>query len=120
MCVNRASFTNYVQGTSSIYLGDSTPIKVVGQGHVTLRLQESTITFINVLHVLFLTTNPLSVSALLSKGCKVHFEKERCIIRRSNGPHMATRKQEGNLFHLITLDHVFVTTGPPKALLIEL
>ena len=38
MCVNRASFTNYVHETSSIYLGDSTPIKVVGQGHVILQL----------------------------------------------------------------------------------
>ena len=110
MCVNRAFFTNYVHGTSSIYLGNLTLIKVVGQGHVTLRLQGNTIIFTNVLHVSFLTTNLLSVFALLSKRCKVHFEKKRCIIHRSNGSHLATGKQEGNLFHLITSDHVFVIT----------
>ena len=120
MCVNQASFTNYVYRMSSIYLGDSTPIKVVGRRHVTLRLQGSTITFTNILHVLFLTTNLLSVSALLSKECKVHFEKARCTIHCPNESHLATRKQEGNLFHLIILNHAFVITGLPKALLIKL
>ena len=120
MCVNWASFTNYIHRMSLINLGDLTPIKVVGQGHVTLRLQESTITFTNVLHILFLITNLLFVSALFSKVCKVHFEKERCIIHRSNGPHLATKKQEENLFYLITFNHAFVITRPPRALSIEL
>ena len=75
---------------------------------------------LNALHVLFLTTNLLSVFALLSKGCKVHFEKERCIMHHPNRSHLATGKQEKNLFHLITLDYAFVTTRPPRALSIEL
>ena len=120
MCVNQASFTNYVHGTSLIYLGNLTPIKVVGQKHVTLRLPGSTITFTNALHVFLLITNLLTVSALLSKGCKVYFEIKHCIIHCPNRSHLATGKQEGDLFHLITLDHAFVTTRLPRALSIKL
>ena len=119
MCLNQASFTNYIHGIFSIYLGDLTPIKVEGQGHVTLRLQGSSVTFTNVLHVPSLTTNLLSVSALLSKGCKVKFEKKCCIIYRLNGIYLVTGKQEKNLFHLSMSKHAFVTTGLPQALSIE-
>ena len=76
MCINQNAFTNYVNGNSTIFLGDLTPIKVKGQGHVTMQLQESiSTTFTNVLLVLSFSTNLLSVSALLSKGCKVHFKE---------------------------------------------
>ena len=105
---------------SSIYLGNSTPIKVERQGHVTLQLQGNSITFTNVLHVPSLTTNLLSVSALFNKGCKVIFEKEHCTINRSNRIHLATKKQERNLFHLSISNHAFATTGSPQILPIEL
>ena len=120
MCLNRASFINYVHNISLIYLGDLTPIKVERQGHVTPRLQGSSVTFTNVLHVPSLTTNLLFVFCLFSKGCKVQFEKKRCTIYCSNGIYLATRKQEENLFHLSMSNHAFIITGLPQALSIKL
>ena len=56
----------------------------------------------------------------LVKDVKSKFEKECCTIYRPNGIHLATGKQEENLFHLSMSNHAFVTTGPPRPLLIEL
>ena len=81
MCTNWNAFTNYVHGESTIYLKDSAPAKVKGKRHVTMQLQESiSIIFINVFHVLFLTTNLLFFFALPNKRCRVYFEKEQCSI----------------------------------------
>ena len=79
MCTNWNAFTNYVHNRFTIYLGDSTPANVKEKKHVKMQLQGSiSITFTNVLNVSFLTTNLLSVFALLNKGCRVHFEKKQC------------------------------------------
>ena len=56
-----------------------------------MQLQGSISTmFTNFLHVPSLSTNFLSVLALLSKGCKVHFEEGSCSIYCPNGTHLGT------------------------------
>ena len=121
MCINRDAFINYINGNSTIFLRDLTPTKAKGQGHVTMQLQESiSTTFTNVLHVLSLSTNLLSVSALLSKGCKVHFKEGSCSIYCPNGTHLRTGIQEGNFFCLSMTNYAHVITGFPSKLLIKL
>ena len=56
----------------------------------------------------------------LVKDVKSNLKKKCCTIYRPNGIHLATRKQEGNLFHLSMFNHAFVITGPLRALLIKL
>ena len=77
-------------------------------------------TFTNVLYVSSLSTNVLSVSAFLSKECKVHFEKGSCFIYCPDGTHLETGIQKGNLFCLSVTNHALVTTGSPPELPIEL
>ena len=121
MCINQDAFTNYINGNSTIFLGDSTPTKAKGQRHVTMQLQGSIpITFTNILHVLFLSINLLFVLALFSKGCKFHFEKGSCSIYCPNGTHLKTGIQERNLFCFFMTNHALVTTGSPPKLPIEL
>ena len=70
-------------------------------------------TFTNVLHVLSLSTNLLSVSALLSKECKVYFKEGACFIYCPNGIHLRTGIQKENLFCLSMTNHALVITRSP-------
>ena len=64
-----------------------------------MQLQESiSTTFTNVFHVSSISTILLSVSALLSKGCKVHFEEGSCSIYCLDGTHLGTGIPKKNLF----------------------
>ena len=76
--------------------------------------------FTNFLHVSSLSTNLLSVLALLSKGCKVYFEEGSCSIYCPNGTHLRTGIQEGNFFCLSMTNHALVTTRSPPELPIKL
>ena len=121
MCINQDAFTNYVNGNFTIFLEDLTPIKAKSQRHVTMQLRGSiSTTFTNVLHILSLSTNLLSVSALLSKKCKVYFKEGSCSIYCPDGTHLRTGIQKGNLFCLSMTNHAFVTTGSPPELPIKL
>ena len=121
MCINQDAFINYVNGNSTIFLGDSTSTKAKGQEHVTMQLKGSISTmFTNIFHILFLSTNLLSVLALLSKGCKVHFEEGSCSIYRLDRIYLGTGIQEGIRFCLSLTNHALVTTGFPPELLIKL
>ena len=121
MCINQDAFINYVNNNSTIFLRGSTSTKAKGQRHVTMQLQGSIFTtFTNILFVSFLSTNLLSVSALLSKGCKIHFEESSCFIYCPNGTHLRTSIQNGNLFWLSMTNHALVTTRSPSELPIKL
>ena len=77
-------------------------------------------TFTNVLYALFLSINLLSVLALLSKGCKVHFEKGSYSIYCPNGTYLGTGIQERNFFCLFMTNHALVITRSPPELPIKL
>ena len=86
-----------------------------------MQLQESiSTTFTNVFHILSLSTNLLSVSALFSKGCKIHFKEGSCSIYCPNRTHLRKSIQEGNLFCLSMTNHVLVITRSPPKLPIKL
>ena len=101
MYINQNAFTNYINSNSTIFLEDLTPTKVKGQRHVTMQLQGSiSTTFTNVFHIPSLSTNLLLVSALLSKECKINFEKGSCSIYCPNRTHLGTCIQERNFLSL--------------------
>ena len=121
MCINQDAFTNYVNGNPTIFFKDSAPTKAKSQEHVIMQLQKSIfIMFTNVFYIFSFSTNLLSVSTLLSKGCKVHFNEGSCSIYCPNETHLGTGIQEGNLFHLSLTNHALVTTGSPPELSIKL
>ena len=65
-------------------------------------------------------TNLLSVSALFSKGCKVHVEESSSSIYCPNGTHLGAGIQERNLFCLSLTNHALIPTRSPPKLPIKL
>ena len=61
----------------------------------------------DVLHVPKLHANLLSVSKLLSNGCKVQFHKDGCIVRAHDGEVIARAPLEGNLYQ-VTFKKVYM------------
>ena len=56
----------------------------------------------DVLHVPDLHSNLLSMSKLISRGLKVHFNLFGCVVRASNGEMLAVASLESNLHQLDT------------------
>lgn len=56
----------------------------------------------NMLYVLRLHANLLSVSKLISKGLKVYFKSFECIMRASNGEILIVATLESSLYQLDT------------------
>ena len=88
---NREEFSNYTQIRSGITLANGTEVHTYRRGIVMIEtLLEHGDTYIlkveNILHVPDFTSGLLSISQLTSKGFKIHFFKNECVILKENKP----------------------------------
>lgn len=78
-----------VVSSCNVCLGDDSIAEAIGIGSIIvgieMRGKTARIYIMNMLHVLKLHTNLVSVSKLLLKGLKVQFDINRCIVGGANG-----------------------------------
>ena len=71
--------------TSEIFLGDNRMIRAFGEGKVSLEFYDGsnvlTMELYNVLYVLEIARNLVSVSAMTGKGAEVLFENDKCYVK---------------------------------------
>ena len=89
-----------------VFMGDNGMVEAVGKGSILVETRVKgrarSIRMHDVLHVPDLHSNLLSVSKLISKGLKVHFNSLGCVMRASNGEMLAVASLESNLYQLDT------------------
>ena len=87
-------------------MGDNGMVETVGKGSILVetRVKGSvrTIRMHDVLHVSKMQSNVLSVSKLILRGLKIHFNLLVCVVRASNGKMLAVALLESNLYQLDT------------------
>ncbi|HEY0433295.1 MAG TPA: reverse transcriptase domain-containing protein [Chitinophagaceae bacterium] len=103
----REWFTEYkpLETPKYIYLADSRSIKAEGVGTVKLTLKngkKEEVYFKEVLYVPELHGNLFSVTKAVSRGCRVLFEKHRCVIKKGNTKIIA--KRVNNLYHISPIE----------------
>jgi hypothetical protein len=76
-----------------VYMGDDTILVSIGKGNIKAIMQVGgrilLTTSIQVLHVLRMKNNFISISKLISKGLKVEFDKDGCKVNNVHGTIMA-------------------------------
>ena len=89
-----------------VFMGDNGIVEVLGKGSILVETRVKgrarSIRMHDVLHVPDLHSNLLSVSKLISRGLKVHFNSLGCVVRASNGEMLAVASLESNLYQLDT------------------
>src|SRR5450631_1639278 len=89
-----------------VFMGDNGMVEAVGKGSILVETRVKgrarSIRMHDVLHVPDLHSNLLSVSKLISRGLKVHFNSLGCVVRASNGEMLAVASLESNLYQLDT------------------
>src|SRR5450631_1333284 len=89
-----------------VFMGDNGMVEAVGKGSLLVETRVKgrvrSIRMHDVLHVPKMHSNLLSVSKLISKGLKVHFNSLGCVVRASNGEMLAVASLESNLYQLDT------------------
>ena len=85
---NKSMFTSYTivkDGEEQVYLGDSRTTLVQGKGKVLLKLTYGkTLALNDVLHVLSIRVNLVSVALLGKVGVKISFEFDKTIMTKNN------------------------------------
>ena len=87
MCTSRSisSYTLIGDDEKVIYLGDSRTAKVLGKGKVLLKLiSGKTLALNDVLHVLNIRANLVSVALLGKVRVKVSFESDKIVMAKNN------------------------------------
>jgi hypothetical protein len=110
MTSHRTAFDTYeVISPRNVRLSDGSVAEAIGMGSIVVgvetRGKATTIRITDVLHVPKLQANLLSVSKVLSKGLKVRFDVNECIVGGANGGVMAIVHREENLY-LMTFKEV--------------
>jgi hypothetical protein len=90
--------------TRNVHMGDDSIVEAIGMGSILVEVmvkgQIRRIKIKDVLHVPKLYANLLSVSKILSSGCKVQFNMNECIVRAFDGEVIAIALREGNLYQM--------------------
>jgi len=112
---NKHWFDNFKETTSdaNIYLGDDRGYHIKGYGNILVILSSGNIRSIqNVIYVLGIKKNPISVSMIIDQNLKVEFLKSYCIIKDllDHLKPIATGIRVGSLYKLN------VTSTPHQAL----
>jgi len=99
------SFDMYeVIPTRNVHMGDDTIVEAIGMGSILVEVmvkgQTKRIRIKDMLHVPKLHANLLSMSKILSSGCKVQFNMNECIVRAFDGEVIAIALREGNLYQM--------------------
>jgi hypothetical protein len=85
-------------------MGDDSIVEAIGMGSILVEVMVKgrikRIRIKDVLHVPKLHANLLSVSKILSSGCKVQFNMNECIVRAFDGEVIAIALPEGNLYQM--------------------
>ncbi len=101
MTPHRAAFDTYeVIPTRNVHMGDDSIVEAIGMGSILVEVmvkgQTKKIRIKDVLHVPKL----LSVSKILSSGCKVQFNMNECIVRAFDREVIVIALREGNLYQV--------------------
>jgi hypothetical protein len=84
-----------------VFMGDNGMVEAVGKGSILVETcvkgRQRSIRMHDVLHVPDMHANLLSVSKLISRGLKVHFNSLGCVVRANNGEMLAVASLESNL-----------------------
>ena len=86
ICAARGAFSSYssVADGEQVFMGDLRPSPVVGKGKVLLKLTSGKIlSLTDVLHVLEIRWNLISISLLGKAGVKVCFESDKIVMTRN-------------------------------------
>ena len=85
-------------------MGDNNMVEAVGKSFILVEKRVKgharNIRMHDVLYVLKMHSNLLSVSKLILKGLKVHFNLLGCVVRASNGEILGVALLESNLYKL--------------------
>jgi hypothetical protein len=105
MTPHRAAFDMYeVIPIHNMHMGDDSIVEAIGMGSILVEVmgkgRTKRIRIKDVLHVPKLHANLLSVSKILSSGCKVQFNMNECIVRAFDGEVIAIPLREGNLYQM--------------------
>jgi hypothetical protein len=105
MTAHRAEFDTYeVIPTRNVHMGDDSIVEAIGMGSILVQVmvkgRTKKIRIKDVFHVPKLHVNLLSVSKILSSGCKVQFNMNECIVKAFDGEVIAIALREGNLYPL--------------------
>jgi hypothetical protein len=105
MTPHKAAFDMYeVIPTRNVHMGDDSIVEAIGMGSIFVEVmvkgRTKRIRIKDVLHVPKLHANLLSVSKILSSGCKVQFNMNECIVRAFDGEVIAIALREGNLYQM--------------------
>ena len=88
ICGNRSAFTSYTmvkEGEEQVFMGDSRSSPVIGKGKVLLKLTSENFLVLNdVLHVLDIHWNLVSVSLLGNAGVKIMFESDKIMLTKND------------------------------------
>ena len=89
-----------------MFMSDNGMVKDISKGSILVETRVKdrvrSITIHDVLHVPKMHSNLLSVSKLISRGLKVHFNSLGCMVRASNSEMLAVALLEFNLYQLDT------------------
>ena len=105
MTPHKHFFDNYepVSGRK-VFMGDNDMVEAVGKGSILVETRVKgrvrSIRMHDVLYVPKMHSNLLSVSKLISRGLKVHFNSLGCVVRASNGEMLAIASLESNLLEM--------------------
>jgi len=90
--------------TSKVRIGNGQNTIVKGKGTIAILSCSGTKLISDVLYVPEIDQNLLSVSQLIEKGFKVHFEDKHCLIKDASGQEMFKVKMRGKSFTLYPLE----------------
>lgn len=99
----KCSFNTYQPiPATKVWLGDNGMVQAIGMGTIVVEVVvkgiSKRITLKDVLHVPKMKKNLLSVSKLVSHGCKVQFNMNGCFVRTMEGKEVAKGIRDGNLY----------------------
>jgi transposase InsO family protein len=90
--------------TRNVHMGDDSIVEAIGMGSILVEVmvkgQTNRIRIKDVLRVPKLHANLLSVSKILSSGCKVQFNMNVCIVRAFDGEVIVIALRDGNLYQV--------------------
>ena len=88
ICGNRSAFTSYTtvnEGEEQVFMSDSRSTPVIGKGKVLLKLTSGKVLALyDVLHVLDIRWNLVSVSLLGKAGVRILFDSDKMVLTKND------------------------------------